>query len=183
MAYISYDKLWRSDFNNNTSAKDSVRDINPHQVKLKVTDTFEKDEEIGTKIDNDPDVVYRANLDAKLSYLEDHSSYIEKAYNEFKMLKSKQPVEEILKEKTVETTIQIPVGKVSFNKFDKADEVKKSFFLVERLRFDLDQKPTQYSKMTFKDFIQIYSWKFKATSNIKYKNSTDLQRCRYIFKI
>ena len=33
MAYISYDKLWRSEFYNIVSAKDRVREINLSQLK------------------------------------------------------------------------------------------------------------------------------------------------------
>ena len=44
MAYISYHKLWRSDFYKNISAKDRVRDLNLNQLKLKVNDTYKKDD-------------------------------------------------------------------------------------------------------------------------------------------
>ena len=43
MAYIGYDKLWRSEFYINVSAKDRVQDINLNQMKLKVDDTYKKD--------------------------------------------------------------------------------------------------------------------------------------------
>ena len=43
MAYISFDKLWRSEFYNNVSARDRVQDINLDQLKLKVNDTYKKD--------------------------------------------------------------------------------------------------------------------------------------------
>ena len=42
MAYISYQKLWRSEFYNNVSAKDRAQDINIHQIKIKVNDTYKK---------------------------------------------------------------------------------------------------------------------------------------------
>ena len=42
MAYITFDKLWRSEFYNNVSSKDGVQDINFNQLKLKVNDTFKK---------------------------------------------------------------------------------------------------------------------------------------------
>ena len=38
MAYISYDKLWRSEFYKNVSAKGRVQDISLNQVKLKVNE-------------------------------------------------------------------------------------------------------------------------------------------------
>ena len=44
MAYISYDNLWRSELYNNVSAKDRFQDSNPNQLKLKVNDTYKKDE-------------------------------------------------------------------------------------------------------------------------------------------
>ena len=40
MAYISFDKLWRSDFFNNVSIKDRVQNINLNQLKLKVNNIF-----------------------------------------------------------------------------------------------------------------------------------------------
>ena len=43
MAYISNDKLWRSEFYINVSAKERVQDINLNQLKLKVDDTYEED--------------------------------------------------------------------------------------------------------------------------------------------
>ena len=41
-AYKSYDKLWRSEFYSNVSAKDRVQDLNLDQLKLKVNDTYKK---------------------------------------------------------------------------------------------------------------------------------------------
>ena len=46
MAYISYDKLWRSEVYSKVSAKGRVQDIILNQLKLKVTDTYKKDEKI-----------------------------------------------------------------------------------------------------------------------------------------
>ena len=59
MAYISYDELSISDFDNNVSAKDRMQDIKFNQSKLKVIDTYMKDEKITTKFErcNDKDVV------------------------------------------------------------------------------------------------------------------------------
>ena len=45
LAYISYDKSWRSESYNNVSAKDRVQDNNLNQLKLKVVDAYKKDEE------------------------------------------------------------------------------------------------------------------------------------------
>ena len=46
MAYISHDKLWRSENYNTVSATDRVQDINLNQLKLKKNDTYKKDEKI-----------------------------------------------------------------------------------------------------------------------------------------
>ena len=37
MAYIDYDKLWESDFNNNVSKNEKVQDINRNQFKSRST--------------------------------------------------------------------------------------------------------------------------------------------------
>ena len=57
MAYIRYDKLCRSEFYNNVSAKDRVQDLNLNQIKLKVNDndTYKKDDKIATKIEHSHD--------------------------------------------------------------------------------------------------------------------------------
>ena len=39
MAYISYNKLWDSEFDNMVSKKDKVQDMNINQLKLKVHDS------------------------------------------------------------------------------------------------------------------------------------------------
>ena len=44
MAYISYNRLWESDFDNIVSKKHKVQDLNINQLKLEVHNTFEKDE-------------------------------------------------------------------------------------------------------------------------------------------
>ena len=55
MAYISYDKLWRSEFYNNVSAKDRFQDISPNQLKLKVNDSCKKDEKLTTNFEPSED--------------------------------------------------------------------------------------------------------------------------------
>ena len=42
MAYISYNKLWESEFDNVVSKRDNVRDNNIDQPKLQVHDTYKK---------------------------------------------------------------------------------------------------------------------------------------------
>ena len=46
MKCISYNKSWN--FYNNVSAKDKVQDINPNQIKLKVFETYKKNEKFTT---------------------------------------------------------------------------------------------------------------------------------------
>ena len=40
MAFISYDKIWGSEFYNNVSAKDRLQDITCNQLKLKLNDSY-----------------------------------------------------------------------------------------------------------------------------------------------
>ena len=42
MAYISYNKLWDSEFDNIVSKNDNVQDLNVNQLKLEVYDTYKK---------------------------------------------------------------------------------------------------------------------------------------------
>ena len=130
MAYDGYDTLWRSDFYNNVTAKDRTQDLN--HLKLKVIDTYKKDEKITTNFEptDDTDVKKTAYLDTKLSKIEVQVSYIEKDNNEFKLLSNKRSVEEALSQKTVRTTIQTFYDKQLFDKYDNKDEVLKTFLLV-----------------------------------------------------
>ena len=141
MAYNSYDKLWRSEFYNNVSAKDRVQDINLSQLKLKVNDTYKKDEKLTTKFElsNDEDGVNKAYLDEKLSKIESHVSYIEKDYNDFKLLSDKLSVEEFLIQRAIKTTVQLLFDKGLFDNYNNADEVFKDFLFIERRRPDLEE--------------------------------------------
>ena len=51
MAYISYNKLWESDFVNIVSKRDKLKDLNIKQIKLEVHDTYRKDEKITTNFE------------------------------------------------------------------------------------------------------------------------------------
>ena len=97
MAYFSYDKLWRSKFYNNVCAKDRVQDINLNQLKLKVNDSYKKEEKT-TKFEavNDEDIINKACLDKNLSKIERHLSFSEKEYNGLNLHINKQSIEEIL---------------------------------------------------------------------------------------
>ena len=42
MAYISYNKLWESEFDGIVSRRDKLQDLNINNLKLEVYDTYEK---------------------------------------------------------------------------------------------------------------------------------------------
>ena len=109
MAYISYNKLWESEFDGIVSRRDKLQDLNINQLKLEVHDTYKKDEKITTnfKAVDDSDVVNKGYLDDKFLKIDSHLSKLEKDYNEFKKQYNKQSVEEILVQRAVKTTIQI----------------------------------------------------------------------------
>ena len=98
MAYISYNKLWESEFDGIVSKRDKLQDLNINQIKLEVHNTYKRDEKITTNFEavDDKDVKNKAYLDEKLEKIDGHISYIEKDYNEFKLQYKKQSVEEIL---------------------------------------------------------------------------------------
>ena len=103
MAYISYNKLWESEFDGIVSKRDKLQDLNTNQLKLEVHDTYKKDETITTNfepIDNS-DVINKAYLDSKLLKTDGHFSKLEKDYNEFKLQYNKQSAEEILVQRAV----------------------------------------------------------------------------------
>ena len=68
MAYLSYNKLWESEFDGIVYKTDKLEDLNNNQLKLKVHDTYKKDEKITTNFEavDDPDVINKAYLDEKL---------------------------------------------------------------------------------------------------------------------
>ena len=51
MAYISYNKLWGSEFDGIVSKRDKLQDLNINQLKLEVHDTYKKDEKITTNFE------------------------------------------------------------------------------------------------------------------------------------
>ena len=141
MAYISYNKLWESEFNGIFSKRDKLQDRNINQLKLEVYDTYKKDEKITTNFEptDESDVINKAYLDEKLKKMDGHISYIQKDYNEFKKQYNKQSVEEILVQRAVKTTIQILYDKGLFDNFQNAEEVLKDFLFVTRRRGDLSE--------------------------------------------
>ena len=140
MAYISYNKLWESEFDGIVSKRDKLQDLNINQLKLEVHDTYKKDEKITTNFEavNDEDVINKSFLDEKLKKIDGHISYIEKDYNEFKKQYNKQSVEEILVQRAVKTTIQILYDKGLFDNFQNADKVLEDFLFTTRRRGDLE---------------------------------------------
>ena len=144
MAYISYNKLWESEFDGIVSKRDKLQDSNISQLKLEVRDTYKKDEKITTnfKAVNDEDVINKAYLDEKLKKIDGHISYIEKNYNEFKKQYNKQSVEEVLVQRAVKTTIQILYDKGLFDNFQNADKVLEDFLFTTRRRGDLSEDNT-----------------------------------------
>ena len=76
MAYISFNKLWESEFDGIVSKRDRLQDSNISQLKLEVHDTYKKDEKITTNFEHvdDSDVVNKGYLDSKLLKIDGHLS-------------------------------------------------------------------------------------------------------------
>ena len=68
MAYISYNKLWESEFDRIVSKRDKLQDLNINQLKLEVYDAYKKDEKITTYFEpnDNEDVINKGYLDSKL---------------------------------------------------------------------------------------------------------------------
>ena len=144
MAYISYNKLWESEFDGIVSKRDKLQDSNIKQLKLEVHDTYKKDEKLTTNfepIDNS-DVINKGYLDSKLIKINGHISKLEKDYNEFKLQYNKQSVEEILIQRAVKTTIQILYDKGLFDNYQNADKILEDFLFTKRRRGDLSEENT-----------------------------------------
>ena len=144
MAYISYKKLWESEFDGIVSQKDKLQDLNIIQLKLEVHDTQKEDEKITTDFEptDDSDVMNKTYLDEKLKKTNGHFAYIEKDYNEFKKQYNKQNVEEILIRRGVKTTVQRLYDKGLFDNFQNADKVLEDFLFTTRGRGDLSEDNT-----------------------------------------
>ena len=144
MAYISYNKLWESEFDGIVSKRDKLQDANFSQLKLEVYDTYKKDERISTNFEavDDSDVINKGFLDKKLEKINGHLSFLEKDYIEFKLQYNKQNVEDILIQRAVKTTIQILYDKGLFDNYDNADKVLEDFLFTTRRRGDLSEENT-----------------------------------------
>ena len=144
MAYISYKKIWESEFDGVVSKRDKLQDLNINQLKLEVHDTYRQDEKITTSfeaIDNE-DVINKRYLDSKILKKEGHLSKLENDYNEFILQYNKQNVEDILIQRAVKTTIQLLYDKGLFDKFQNADKVLEDFLFTTRRRPDLSEEIT-----------------------------------------
>ena len=142
MAYISYNKLWESEFDNIVSKRDKLQHLNINQLKLEVYDTYEKDEKITTNFEptDDSDVKNKTYRDEKLLKINGHFSSLENDYYEFKLQYNKQSVEEVLVQKAVKTTVQILHDKGFFDNYANADKVLKDFLFTTRRRGDLSEQ-------------------------------------------
>ena len=136
MAYICYNKLWRSEFDNIVSKKDKVQYLNINQLKHQVHDSYQQDEETtkNFRAGNDIDVVNKAYSDEKLSKMEGRLSFLGKDYIEFKLQYNKQSVEELSIQRNVKTTIQKLYNEGLFNGFPNADGALKHFFSYKTYR-------------------------------------------------
>ena len=144
MAYISYNKLWESEFDGIVSKRDKLQDANINNLKLEVHDTYKKDEKISTNfkpIDNE-DVINKGYLDEKLLNINGHLSKLEKDFNEFKLQYNKQNIEEILIQRAVKTTIQILYDKGLFDNYANANKVLEDFLYTTRRRGELSEENT-----------------------------------------
>ena len=141
MAYISYNRLWESEFDGIVSKRDKIQDLNINQLKLEVHDTYKKDEKITTDFEavDNKDVINKAHLDEKMLKRDGHLSKLEKDYNEFILQYNKQNVEDILIQRAVKTTIQILYDRGLFDHFQNAEELLKDFLFTTRRRPDLEK--------------------------------------------
>ena len=146
MAYISYNKVWESEFDAIVSERDELQDLNINNLKLEVHDTYKKDEKLTTNFKpvDDKDVINKGYLDSKLLKIDGHLSKLEKDFNEFKKQYNKQSVEEILIQRAVKTTIQILYDRGLFDNYANADKVLEDFLFTTRKRPDLSKKINNY---------------------------------------
>ena len=142
MTYISYNKLWESEFDGIVSKRDKLQDAIISQLKLEVHDTYQKDEKITTNFEpnDNEDVIKKGYLDSKLLKIDGHLSKVEKDFNEFKLQYNKQSVEDILIQRAVKTTIQMLYDKGLFDNYANADKVFEDFLFTTSRRGDLSEE-------------------------------------------
>ena len=118
-----------------------LKEVNINQIKLEVHDTCKEDEKTTTDFEtfNNEDVINKSYLDEIFFYINGHLSILEKDYNEFQLQYNKQLVEEVLFQRAVKTTIQIPYDEEIFDNYAKADKILRKFLSVTRRRGDLEE--------------------------------------------
>ena len=133
MAYISYNKLWETEFDGIVSKRDKLQDLKINQLKHEVHDTYKKDEKITTNFEptDNSDVINKSYLDDIFLKINGHISKFEKHYNEFNLQYNKQNVEDTLFQRAVKTTIQILYDKGLFDNYANADKILEDFFLQQ----------------------------------------------------
>ena len=141
MAFISYNKFWRSEFDKIVSKREKAQCLNINQLKHQVHDSYKRDEETTTifRAGFDKDVINKAYLDEKLSKIDGRLSFLEKGYNESKLQYNKQSVEEILIRRDVKTTMQILYDEAVFDVFPNAYGALNLFSFLTRRCGDLEE--------------------------------------------
>ena len=68
MDYISYNKLWESEFDNMVCKRDKLQDLKLGHLKFEVYDTHKKDGKVSTNFNptDNSDVINKGYLDVKL---------------------------------------------------------------------------------------------------------------------
>ena len=97
MAFLSYDKLRENELDNIVSTRDKQQDMHINQLKLKLNETYKKDEKISTNFEavNDEDVIKKGYLDEKVKKVDGNVSNLEKDYNDMKLQYNKRSIVEI----------------------------------------------------------------------------------------
>ena len=106
-----------------------------NQLKLKVNDTYTKDEKLTTNFEavNYDDVINKPFLDEKLKQ-NGHISLLEKDYNEFTLQYNEQSAEKVLVQRAVKTTIQILYDKGLFDNYANVDKLLEEFCLQQDVK-------------------------------------------------
>ena len=170
MAFITYNKLWESEFDGIVSKRDKLQHANISQLKLQVYDTYKKDEKLTNfePIDNS-DVINKGYLDEKMLKKNGHLSKLEKDFNEFKLQYNKQNVEDILFQRVVKSTLQILYDKVLFDNYANADKVLEYFLFTTRRRGDLSEN----TKLHFiRVLIFVYTHIYMSIDTYDYMSNT-----------
>ena len=104
MAFISYNKLWESEYGGIVSKRDKLQDANINQLKLELHDTYKKGQNITTNSEAvaNEDVINKGYIDSKLLKRVGHLSKLAKDYNDFNLQYKKQNVEDTFNSKSCE---------------------------------------------------------------------------------